>query len=85
MQQAREQHSRAGLRKGEHGAHCRGPKICTRYPQTGFWARLCTGSGDEVKQLWREREERKEAGIRDAHAQYLPGEVVVPNHVPRDG
>lgn len=36
-----------------------GPRLCTMHPQTGFWPRLCTGSGDEVKQPGTEREGRR--------------------------
>lgn len=47
------------------------------HPQMGFWLRLCTGSGPV--------RETEGAGIRGAHAWYSPGEVLVTDHMPRNG
>lgn len=58
--------------------HCGGSKLCTMHPQTGFQLRLCTGSGDAVKQPGRERGKEKEQGL----GMLMPGTHLVKSSSP---
>lgn len=47
--------------------------------------RLCTGSGDDIKPPQRESERMRREHDGDAAAWCSPGEVIISDHVPRDG
>lgn len=56
---------------------------CTHKRAFGRGSALAVGMRSSSQ--GRKEREGEGAGIKDAHAWYSPGEVLIPEHVPRDG